>query len=675
MAGTIFQRISLEGASEIIENFKKLGEAGKEAFEGIQKAADQVKGPKEFTSSFDRIKSTLQDAGGAIVDVGKSITSVGTEFSKFGAAIAGVIAGFVLLGNSAAETADAIEKNAQKVGVTAESYQKLAFAARQTDVDADAFTTSMGRLSKQLEDARDGNQGAIDNFTKLGLTLHDIETLTPDQALNKLADAFSKLPDGVEKSAAAIKVFGRGGIQLIPLLDEGSKGIAAFGAEFDRLTLGLSKSQIELAKTFIEQKHELEDVFLSLKNQIGLIFVPALTEAAKALTEFIANNKATIIGFVQDVKDAFSSLPPAVQAFIGGFVGLAIVIGPVIVALGLFVQFIGFAAIGIGTLVGWIGTAVTAIGGLFVGAFEAAAGAVAFLLTPIGLTILAIAAFVAAVVFLAVETVKHWDEISQAWASFVAGFNSGLSQALGAIKALPASIAAALGDIVGKASLAAQQIVGFFASIPGKIGAAFSSVASSIFSTLGSIIGRATAAANAIRDAFTSAFDALADSISSLVQKILSWLDSIIAKAAAAAGAVANALAGGGGGSGHARGGLIRGPGTATSDSIPAWLSNNEFVMSARAVRKFGVAAMARMNAGLAPGFARGGLVNSSLLAAASAKGGNNGPMRVINLNIGGENFPGLLAPEEIAAKLQAFSIRKKVVSAGRKQSVFSGGR
>lgn len=48
--------------------------------------------------------------------------------------------------------------------------------------------------------------------------------------------------------------------------------------------------------------------------------------------------------------------------------------------------------------------------------------------------------------------------------------------------------------------------------------------------------------------------------------------------------------------SNNARGGYIVGPGTATSDSIPARLSNGEFVMRAAAVDKYGVNFMRRMN-------------------------------------------------------------------------------
>lgn len=69
------------------------------------------------------------------------------------------------------------------------------------------------------------------------------------------------------------------------------------------------------------------------------------------------------------------------------------------------------------------------------------------------------------------------------------------------------------------------------------------------------------------------------------------------------------------GGRGHtvmARGGYITGPGTGTSDSIPAWLSNGEYVMRAAAVRKYGLGFMHRINQNR---FARGGVVGAAQFA------------------------------------------------------------
>lgn len=60
-----------------------------------------------------------------------------------------------------------------------------------------------------------------------------------------------------------------------------------------------------------------------------------------------------------------------------------------------------------------------------------------------------------------------------------------------------------------------------------------------------------------------------------------------------------------------AEGGLVRGPGTSTSDSIAAWLSNKEFVVNAKATAKH-LPMLEAINRGQMPRFAEGGMVTAS---------------------------------------------------------------
>lgn len=80
----------------------------------------------------------------------------------------------------------------------------------------------------------------------------------------------------------------------------------------------------------------------------------------------------------------------------------------------------------------------------------------------------------------------------------------------------------------------------------------------------------------------------------------------------------------------RAAGGYISGPGTGISDSIPAWLSNGEYVIKAASVRKLGLARLDHMNAtGNVPRFASGGYVGPTRWAPEPAASNT-----VINLTI-----------------------------------------
>lgn len=88
-------------------------------------------------------------------------------------------------------------------------------------------------------------------------------------------------------------------------------------------------------------------------------------------------------------------------------------------------------------------------------------------------------------------------------------------------------------------------------------------------------------------------------------------------------------------GKGFATGGSVDGPGTGTSDSIPAMLSNGEYVLNAQAVDRLGVPFLNGLNTGRLRGFASGGLVGSGVVAGYKAeRGSNGGQVQSVNLSM-----------------------------------------
>lgn len=119
----------------------------------------------------------------------------------------------------------------------------------------------------------------------------------------------------------------------------------------------------------------------------------------------------------------------------------------------------------------------------------------------------------------------------------------------------------------------------------------------------------------AITDWITGA-KSFGDAMKSVLQQLISQL----IQAALYATIVAACTGGGGGfaarwkgafGKAFASGGSVAGPGTGTSDSVPAMLYNGEYVLNAQAVDRLGVPFLNGLNTGRLRGFASGGLVGS----------------------------------------------------------------
>lgn len=117
-----------------------------------------------------------------------------------------------------------------------------------------------------------------------------------------------------------------------------------------------------------------------------------------------------------------------------------------------------------------------------------------------------------------------------------------------------------------------------------------------------------------------------------------------------------------------ASGGQINGPGTETSDSIPALLSQGEFVVKAAAVRAYGANmfhALNNMTADKVPGFAMGGHVGGVSLPAPVSGGASS----TLNLTIGNEHFNGLKAPAHVATQLKRYAVSQQTTRAGVRPS------
>jgi tape measure domain-containing protein len=241
-----------------------------------------------------------------------------------------------------------------------------------------------------------------------------------------------------------------------------------------------------------------------------------------------------------------------------------------------------------------------------------------------------------------------------------------------AFAAVSAAGVAAFAAISQAAQQFAQAIVGAFQGVGQTIATALD-------------VSAVQAAFSELESSITTSMQ----NITTAIQQATQALRELISAANEASAATSGIDAGGGGGDdgGFARGGLIRGRGTGTSDSILARLSDREYVIRAAAVDHFGVPFFNALNALRLPKFSIGGLidgVNNSLsslaipsfagggeLAAAPARGSLRPLTLVIDNGLTKQTFAGLLAPSEVADRVVRYATARQVTSAGRKSSSF----
>ncbi|TPN53990.1 phage tail tape measure protein [Mesorhizobium sp. B1-1-7] len=294
MANEIKTRLSFDGVAGIVADLKALGAAGERAFKDIQSAVNKADLAK-FSASLGKARSDITSFVRNVALLGAGIT----------AAVGGASVALLDVAKSSGEAADQAGKAAQSAGITTEAYTKLAFAAKMSNVEQGNFDAGMAKLNKTIGAAAQGSKQAVGLFQKLGVSLRDSagNLRSPDAILLDVADAFSKLPDGALKSALAIQLFGKAGAQLLPFLNEGKRGLIDLGAEAKALGVTLTDAQAKIGDNLGDALDSVSAAARGVKLQLGLLFAPAITQAATALTERIKALRPAIQGFAQDIAD------------------------------------------------------------------------------------------------------------------------------------------------------------------------------------------------------------------------------------------------------------------------------------------------------------------------------------------------------------------------------------
>jgi len=271
------------------------------------------------TLTVDLLMKTGQfetDSGRAARIADKRAKEIKASFEKAGVAIgAALAAGATAAGvaiKSAIDRADELSKAAQKIGVSTEALSALEYAARLSDVSLQQLSTGVGKLSQNMVAAVSGNKQLADTFGTIGVSVAgaDGSLRSADRVLSDLADVFQTLPDGTQKTALAMELFGKAGRDLIPLLNGGADGLAAMRGEAETLGLVLSGEAGKAAEEFNDKFTQLFAVADGLATRVAADLVPTLNVL---LDQFIESSQETS-AFAQSVGILTSAVNGVVLA-------------------------------------------------------------------------------------------------------------------------------------------------------------------------------------------------------------------------------------------------------------------------------------------------------------------------------------------------------------------------
>lgn len=294
----------------------------------------RIKADVQGENNIRRLGNSMQGLQGQVKNAALSFSSLKGAVGGFAAAIAGsaIVGGLTAIVKKSIDAGDELFNLQAKTGVAASALIGIGNAAKLADVDVATLGKGLTKLNVNLVKAAEGNDQLASNFKRLGVDVKDAngQVVPADQALKQIADRFADLPDGAQKAAAAVAIFGKSGADLIPLLNEGSASIEEFtfkvGEDFaarsdlfnDTITALGIKTQgfgLELTDALLPALQSILEVFSDLFNtdqdwtalfkiiEVGIRGVAVVIYTVVKAVDILIKN---IVAAVQAAQAAFS---------------------------------------------------------------------------------------------------------------------------------------------------------------------------------------------------------------------------------------------------------------------------------------------------------------------------------------------------------------------------------
>lgn len=294
--------------------------------EGIAKATTQY---KELDSKIAATNAKIQELNASLKGSNMlSFSLLQTGLQKVAQTASKIIGTIKNIGESYAETATAISKSSKMFGVSAEEYQKQAYAWEKVTDDAEAYNTVMNATLGVVSKVSTGNQKVVTDLANVGLTLEDLKGKSSQETLSIITSAISKLGTEAERQAASLALFGNtAGVYVTQMAETSTSALVGYRSEIEETGL-MTNEQVakgaNLAKTFEKIKMSIKAMVASMGEALVPLFeqfgeliknvAPTLTAIAKGLSA-IGPAGVVVVGTFMSIMSILPTLVATMAAF------------------------------------------------------------------------------------------------------------------------------------------------------------------------------------------------------------------------------------------------------------------------------------------------------------------------------------------------------------------------
>lgn len=258
----------------------------------VNLSANTQKFDKNISKSQGGLKSFASSAMSLLNPVTATLATMTAGAVGLGAAVWGL--------QGRIGTLAAVADKAAQTGLSGAFLQQLEFAADQSGVSAETLTGGIKKLTVMIGKAGDGSKEASSALQSVGLNLKELQQLSPEQQFEQVAAAIGRIPTAAGRASAAVKIFGKSGIEMTGLFAGGLDDITKLMQDARDIGIGLDEKQLA---AIAEADDSLQKMYASISAMVDQVAV-GLAPAFEAVSESITG----MIGPTTKLFDTFNNL-------------------------------------------------------------------------------------------------------------------------------------------------------------------------------------------------------------------------------------------------------------------------------------------------------------------------------------------------------------------------------
>jgi hypothetical protein len=261
----------------------------------------------DFIARTGSLTSGANQAAGSVESAGMRMEGAATMalgLSRSLIALAGSVAGVMSIRELASviEAADArmlkLGVTSQALGMSVTSLQAWDMAAAKVGVSTATIDTAMQRFEQRLGQAgANGVTKANADLKKLGVTIQQLQDMPQGEAFTILAQKISTLQNPAERARVTMELFGRSGLQLLPLFAQGAAGISQAKDQIEGMGAALSRMDVSKIAVANASLVEAKTAWEGVENSLALAVAPLLSGLADKFVDLVGKQDGFRSGF------------------------------------------------------------------------------------------------------------------------------------------------------------------------------------------------------------------------------------------------------------------------------------------------------------------------------------------------------------------------------------------